>query len=296
MYFNGLYGGITETNTTNNDGLPYLMVGSADSLLTTQEWWYPDAWIREVAVFDSALDAYTVKHYSDKFFHTEAIIPPTPTMHTKFIDYYGTNDMTGAPFSLNGNAYIEITEDGYGALRILDPFSFAMFPNIDISPSSMENCTLMIGIKLYDYVMNDAYVIGNEGRGILMQALGFENETTIETISAILGDSFWTWPWDIPRNTPMDEWLHVTVTYEQGYETKMYLNGEYGGKTVTNTTSNDGLSHLMVGSSSITYQYADAWIREVAVFDSALDPWDVKHYSDEFFLTFYYQAPEDKLE
>lgn len=160
---------------------------------------------------------------------------------------------TCTPYSLEGGAQIKTAPGGTQALRIDSDGPYANISDIDISPSSMTDCTLTIGLflesietNMYGYVLNNAKE--NWDRGIVLHDsrhwVPGEN-----MITSTLGQAPWrSWKDDNLKTgtAPTKQWFHVTAVFRQGKECAVYVNGVKSDNTATGSNI-DGLPDLIVG-------------------------------------------------
>jgi len=151
----------------------------------------------------------------------------------------------------------------------------------------MPECTLTIGLYLESKI-SLGYVFGHEEEGfdrgiILHDSRGFPGNNMITSAT---GQVPWM-PWagnNLETGTaPTKKWFHVTAVFRQGGECAVYVNGVKSDYTTTGQ-NNEGLPDLYVGRPLFLYNHwADAWIKEVKVFERALTDAQVQYESDSFF-------------
>ena len=223
-------------------------------------------------------------------FPTSAPSDNSPT-HIVKVDFSDPPSTENTPFELKENAKIlSVPGASFDALRIDSNGPYALIPGVDISPSKMPNCTLMIGLYLESIANSRGWVFGNEDqdydRTILMHDSRFDG-----AISVALGrdandstdpTSGWS-AWDNPQPPPVGEWIHVTAVIRQEGESYVFLNGLKSDRTNIGK-NNDGEPDLWVGRPKhlTPEHWTDAWIKEVMVFDDALSDDLVAAYSENF--------------
>ncbi len=198
---------------------------------------------------------------------------------TAQIDFSNPDAQGNTNFELKGGAEIKIAPGGsFKALRIDSDGPYALVPGINISPSQMKNCTLMIGLYLESIANNHGWVFGNEASGydrtILMHDIRFSS-----AIASAVGQP-WT-AWNNPQSPPLRKWIHVTAVFRQGGESYVFLDGVRSDKTVI-ANNDEGKGDLWIGRAHHGNHWTDSWIKEVMVFDSALSDEDVESYSEAF--------------
>jgi len=199
-------------------------------------------------------------------------ISPAPTMtYVPFakVDFSDRDSSSNTPFDLkNGAEIIPNAPGGFPALRISRDGPYATIPGVNINPGAMPDCTLTIGLYLESIANNRGWVFGHEQSGydrtILMHDSRFGGG-----IASAVGR---TWnPWNNPQAPPVKEWIYVTAVFRQNGESVVYLNGVKSDKS-TIGRNNSGKGALAVGRPEPWGgHWVDAWIKEVNVFDTALD-------------------------
>ena len=211
-------------------------------------------------------------------------ISPAPTMVNRAIakvDFSDASSSSNTPFDLkNGVEILPTAPGGFSALRISRDGPYALIPGVNnINPNTMPHCTLTIGLYLESIANNRGWVFGHEQGGydrtILMHDSRFGGG-----IASAVGK---TWqPWISPQAPPVKEWIYVTAVFRQNGESVVYLNGVKSDRSVVAKNSS-GKGGLAIGRPEPWGgHWVDAWIKEVNVFDSALDDDEVERLVSTF--------------
>eukprot|EP01083_Nonionella_stella_P006339 18407_1 len=197
------------------------------------------------------------------------------------IDFSKPSNSEDNNFELIGGASVLDSAPGGGsALRISASGQLAKIPGVDISPSKMSSCSLVIAVYLENYSLDGrGWVMNQENggydRGIIMydsryQGMGMGLGGT----ASVWGKN--TWP-------GKKEWLHVVAVFHQGAPSHFYVNGVKAPISPTGA-NNDGSPDLYIGG---TVPHADhninGWVKEVKVFDRGLEDYEVHRLKTEFF-------------
>ncbi len=207
----------------------------------------------------------------------------SPSMtHERFkvaeVDFANSDATANSDFILHNGAEI-LPAPGVvsNALRIDRDGPYATIPGIDISPSSMPECTLMIGLYL-DSISNDyGWVVGNEEGGYDRTILMHDHRFGGGIASAI------GYPWSpwVKPHTPTKQWIHVTAVFRQGGESYVFVNGIKSDNSAIGK-NDGGKSDLWIGRPKHGGHWTDSWIKEVKVFNTALDDSLVVNYAEDF--------------
>jgi len=186
-----------------------------------------------------------------------------------------TNYILHEGAQIQGPAPIGISK----ALRIDRDGPYATIPNVNIGPSAMPECTLMIGLYLESIANKRGWVFGHEMSGYDRTIL-IHDERFGGGVASALG---YNWnPWSSSQgNAPTKEWVHVTAVFRQGGDSYVFLNGIRSENTSIGDNS-EGLGELWIGRASWGGHWVDSWIKEVKVFNSALNDAQVDSYAKRF--------------
>ncbi len=212
-----------------------------------------------------------------------ATLSPSMT-HEQYIvaqvDFSNAKARSNSHFVLNNGAEI-IPAPGLvsNALRIDRDGPYATIPGVNIGPSEMPDCTLMIGLYLDSIANGFGWVFGHEESGydrtILMHDYRFGGG-----IASAIGYSWNPWTETKPH-VPTKQWVHITAVFRQGGESYVFLNGVKSDNTAIGK-NDDGKGELWIGRPRWGGHWTDSWIKEVKVFNTALDDSLVKNYANEF--------------
>ena len=196
------------------------------------------------------------------------------------VDFSKPLATTNTNYTLHNGASILPAPKGVSkALRIDKDGPYALIHDVDIGPTNMPNCTLMIGIYLESIANDRGWVLGHHryghDRSILMHDSRFGGG-----IASSIG-RIWQ-PWKRPKSPPTGEWLHITAVFRQRGESYVYLNGVRSDNKAIARNSN-GFTDLWVGRSRWRGHWSDCWIKEVKVFNEALNDEEVSFQSKQFF-------------
>ena len=208
----------------------------------------------------------------------------------KVVDFSvdGSQDIHG--YELNGGALIKENAPGgvARALRIELSGQYARLPGVDISPSKMIDCTLVIGLYL-ESIPSGArgWVLGHEVNGydrtVIMHDSRFNN------MGMALG--YASSVWDTQTLPTVHKWLHIVAVFRQGKDSYFFVDGTQA--PIPRTGNNNGGSpDLYVGSAIHTDHQSDCWIKEVRVYERALDESEVQNLHQNFMTSL---EPPDKL-
>ena len=145
----------------------------------------------------------------------------TPTAVVDF-SVAGSKEIYG--YSLHGDATIqENAPDGVArALRIENSGQYALLPGVNISPSEMPDCTLVIVLYMESISMSGAkgWVLGNEeagyDRSIIM------HDSRFNDMGMALGYS--NSVWETKTLPTVQKWLNIVAVFRQGKESYFYVD------------------------------------------------------------------------
>jgi len=183
----------------------------------------------------------------------------------------------------------------FNALRIDSDGPHALIPGVDIGPSAMPDCTLMIGLYLESIANNRGWVFGHElwdwDRTILI------HDSRFGGVASAVGK---TWsPWlDDKGMAPTKEWIHVTAVFRQNGSSNVYLDGIPSDNQV-NAVNNEGAGDLYIGRPRFPTgvvdahpdHWVDSWIKEVKVFSRALNEDEIMQHRSKFLSSTLTSAP-----
>ena len=213
---------------------------------------------------------------------------PTPTFEVNFSDpgSVATNTM-------DVTADISVGPGGVDALRIDECGKRAILP-VNINPSVMPEVTMVLGINLVSIATDEwgsdslGWVLSSDNggydRSIVMHDYRFKG------MGMPSGSNRPVWETDEQGEVPLNEWLHVVAVYSQTGDSpsgRFYVNGQAAPLEIT-VDAGDGTPDLVVGSNLLNQGYqecshwADAWIKEVKIYDSALSSADVGALNNAF--------------
>ena len=295
MTFGSILEGYGVRCTDANDGKVYRWTNNElhhypnDGKVATS--WNPN-WRGDIVDLDTC-GSYTVG--TPMSFNTAAptatptvMMPLTTIAEAKMIggsiahvDFSDAASPSNTPFVLkNGAQILPTAPGGFSALRIDRDGPYALIPGVNISPSVMPDCTLTIGLYLESIANTQGWVFGSEQSGydrtILMHDRRFGGG-----VASAVGK---TWqPWFKPQSPALKEWMYVTAVFRQWGESVVYVNGVRSDRSVI-ATNNDGRGDLAIGR-PVPHgnHWVNSWIKEVHVFESALDDEAVERLTSTFF-------------
>ncbi len=215
--------------------------------------------------------------------------PPKPLRDIKFYDDDGAGIHN---YELYGQARIvEPAPDGIArALRIDQQFSYALLKGVDISRDSMRDCTLAIGVyiesirgnnpngeRAYGWVMS--HDNGGFDRAIFLHDERFNGMGISPGYKFPANEEY--------QEPPLKEWIQIVAVWRTGGECFLYVNSEkkpFSQKVIGK--NKNGLPDLAVGAPQLRmYQKEndnDVWIKEVKVWDRALNDTEVEELNCQF--------------
>eukprot|EP00592_Proboscia_alata_P025552 CAMPEP_0194432698 /NCGR_PEP_ID=MMETSP0176-20130528/72174_1 /TAXON_ID=216777 /ORGANISM="Proboscia alata, Strain PI-D3" /LENGTH=849 /DNA_ID=CAMNT_0039249223 /DNA_START=118 /DNA_END=2667 /DNA_ORIENTATION=+ len=216
--------------------------------------------------------------FVDSLFYPRCV--SCPHREVDFSDPNCTKTKYGFEIIGNTTQIIKKTPDGVsppngvpGALRIDKNGQGVKLLNVDISPSSMLDCTLVIGLYLERIVPGSlGWVVGNENggwdRSIVM------HDDRLKGMSMTLG--YQTPFYDELVTPETKKWIHIVAVFSQGRNSYFYVDGKKA--NVTRIGQNGpGLPDIYIGQpANYEDHYADCWIKEVKVFDRAFNEEEVE--------------------
>jgi len=188
------------------------------------------------------------------------------------------------PYSLKDGAQILTGPDGSKALRIDKDGPYALIPGVNIGPSAMPACTLMIGLYVESFANNRGWVFGHEENGYDRTILVHDDRFGGGLASAV-GKTWNPWTDGSKGKVPTKQWVHLTAVFRQNGDSYVYLNGIRSDNKVT-AKNNEGRNDLYVGRPEWKGHWVDSWIKEVRVFDEALTDASVVDYTEKFLSQF----------
>lgn len=222
----------------------------------------------------------TAPTFSPSAFPSATMSPST--VHESYIvaqvDFANIDARRNSNFVLNNGAQI-LPAPGVvsNALRIDRDGPYATIPGINIGPSEMPECTLMIGLYVERIANGFGWVFGHEEGGYDRTILIHDNRFGGGIASAI----GYPWsPWMKPH-IPTKQWIHVTAVFRQGGESYVFLNGVKSDNSAIGK-NDEGLGDLWIGRPRWGGHWTDSWIKEVKVFNTALDDSIIETYAEDF--------------
>jgi len=159
------------------------------------------------------------------------------------------------------------------ALRIDHAGAYVKIPGVNISHSTMPECTIMVGLYL-ESIANNAWVFGM-GNGANERSILMYGDWSGGAVSLDIGGE------TTNGIVPTKEWVHVAAVFRQR-ECYVYLNGivvlEY---TALEYFSNEGLGDIWIGW-PLYNSHFDSWIKEVTVLNWAMTDFEVMKHSSDF--------------
>ena len=129
---------------------------------------------------------------------------------------------------------------------------------VDISPSKMPDCTLVIGLYL-ESILSGAmgWVFGHEqsgyGRTIVVHDIRFND------MGMALG--YASSVWETKPLPTVQKWLHIVAVFRQGQNNYFYVDGTKA-PISRNGSNNGGRSDIFLGSAIHNNRHSDCWIEE----------------------------------
>ena len=197
------------------------------------------------------------------------------------VDFSDAASPSNTPFVLrNGAQILPTAPGGFSALRIDRDGPYALIPGVNISPSVMPDCTLTIGLYLESIANTQGWVFGSEQSGYDRTILMHDRRFGGGVASAV--GKAWQ-PWFKPQSPALKEWMYITAVFRQRGESVVYVNGVRSDRSVIGT-NNNGRGDLAIGRPvPHANHWTDSWIKEVHVFESALDDEAVERLTSTFF-------------
>lgn len=207
---------------------------------------------------------------------------PSTRVHVDFADLTLSSN-THTPELKEGAATVSCSDIGYvcNALRIDSLGPHALIKDVDIGPTAMPECTLMIGIRLNSRpAVADGWCLGHYN-GTVNRHIVMHDTRLGGAVGLGIGVE-WQ-PYINPEPPSLNEWLHVAAVYVQGGRCCVYVNGVRSDNSVTGDNG-EGLTDLWIGRSIHSLgHWCDCWIKHVTVIDTALTDSEVGEYSTKFF-------------
>jgi len=194
---------------------------------------------------------------------------------------FSSDSQSNTPYVLKDGAQILTAPGGFRALRIDKDGQYALIPGVNINPSAMPACTLMIGLYVESFPNNRGWVFGHEESGYDRTILVNDDRYGGGVASAV--GKMWT-PWtDASKGkVPIKQWVLLTAVFRQNGDSYVYLNGIRSDSKVI-ATNNEGSNDLYVGRpKGWSNHWVDSWIKEVKVFDQALTDGSIADYAKIF--------------
>mmetsp|Transcript_31556 Transcript_31556/g.50337 ORF Transcript_31556/g.50337 Transcript_31556/m.50337 type:complete len:688 (-) Transcript_31556:155-2218(-) len=194
---------------------------------------------------------------------------------------FSSDSQSNTPYVLKDGAQILTAPGGFRALRIDKDGQYALIPGVNINPSAMPACTLMIGLYVESFANNRGWVFGHEESGYDRTILVNDDRYGGGVASAV--GKMWT-PWtDASKGkVPIKQWVLLTAVFRQNGDSYVYLNGIRSDSKVI-ATNNEGSNDLYVGRpKGWSNHWVDSWIKEVKVFDQALTDGSIADYAKIF--------------
>jgi len=196
-------------------------------------------------------------------------------------DFSDESPVTGSQYELHGGARLEQAPGfppGQKALRISGSRQYAKIPDVNISHSKMNHCTIAISLYL-DSITGKGWVVshdnGNYDRAIVM------HDSRFGGMGLAVGSTkkFFSGSGKYPTTK---KWIQVVAVFRQGGECEFYLDGVKAPQTHEGRNDN-GTEDLYIGSVHGHHDHhIDGWIKGVRLYDYALTNADVKKLHNEF--------------
>jgi len=207
----------------------------------------------------------------------------------------GEDCPTCSPYSLEGGAQILSAPGGVQALRIPSDGPHAKIPNKNIGPIAMPQATLTIGVYLVSIANDRGWIFTHENggydRGIILHDSRYGHYNGQGVIASGVGYEWSPWTNALASKAPTGEWFHVTAVFRQNGACNVYVNGV---KSSRSTTGNNhgGLADLYVGRPLVgSNHWANAWVKEVKVYNAALSDSQILEESNAFHGSFPNYSP-----
>jgi hypothetical protein len=167
------------------------------------------------------------------------------------------------------------------ALRISASGGGAKLP-VNVNPSKMPNCTLVVGVYL------ESIVNGSNGWILTSDDGGYDRSVVLHD-SRFKGMGMATGRnrpvWNKNSNPKVKKWIHVVAVFRKGKQCHFYVDGQQAPITPT-STNGEGKDFMYLGSyinpSHRNSHRCDGWVKEVKVYDRALDSTEVQALSAAF--------------
>jgi len=189
--------------------------------------------------------------------------------------------------------------EGFDALRIDECGKQAVLP-VNINPSVMPDVTLVIALRLESIPEGSmgwplSSDNGGYDRSIVLHDPRFSPDGSVGNMGMATGDALPVWNSDELGQPPLDTWLHIVAVFSGTvYDIdpnappsfgKLYVNGMSAPITLDGLGNGEGLEYLVVGTNTFEScnHWVDAWIKQVQVFDRALDDAEVRSLTEEFY-------------
>ena len=198
------------------------------------------------------------------------------------IDFSEPSNSNDNNYELVGGARILTGAPGGGsALRIDQGGQLAKLPGVNISPSVMSSCTLVIGVYVENIPNTRCWIMGHDNggydRNIILSApefkgMGMSNSDPISPV------------WEEETNPPVGEWLHIVAVYHRDAPCHFYVNGVKAPLSPIGDNGEGRPDIYIGGLKHHPNDYnIDGWIKEAKVFARGLGDSEVMRLSNEFF-------------
>ena len=200
---------------------------------------------------------------------------PTPFVYIDF----SKDDSNTHSFSLENGATIASIAPANvpKALRIDSEGPHAVISGVDISPSNMSDCTVVIGVYLDSATNNKGCMIGNHELG----SNNFIQHDISPANVASFADNGFTF-WEDTFSPDIHKWMHIVAVFRQNGDSFLYKDGVRSPRSALGINSGGSGDLIIGGSKESVGGWVDSWVKEVQVFNSALEDDQVLHLSDKF--------------
>ena len=140
---------------------------------------------------------------------------------------------------------------------------------LDISPTVYPALTIEIWVKMHSLLNSHGWIVGSDNGGY-DRAIALHDDR----YGGIAGPNGGVYQSTLGF-PPLNQWLHVVATFENGQDCKVYLNYEHQDSRPVNNNDGDG-DFTIGGLENYNSHTADAWIASVRIYSRRLTDGDVE--------------------
>jgi len=198
-------------------------------------------------------------------------------------DFSDPNFIPDESIGFHGGVQIGNAPEGIRALRIDTNSKHVTLP-VNINPRNMNDCTIVIGVYLVAKENNLGWVLscdnGGYDRGIVL------HDTRFKGMGMPTGSNRSVWNNDTEGQPRMRQWMHIAAVYRHGSSANgsFHVDGTAAPISVMENNIWGGNHHITVGTNPLSphNHWVNCWVKEVKVFNRALNGNEIKQLNNQF--------------